>query len=208
MSSVADVASPAPSKGRVIAYWVTTLLVAQEMVAASLWAFLRPGYVSGNLTHLGYPPYVQTIIGVWAFPCAVTLIAPRFGRLKEWAYAGAFFDYSGAVASHACAGDGPGRWVAPLVFAVVALASWALRPNERRGAPTAPVEPSRRPWVVAVVVIVGLIAVALLTLPGKDERQATLAPSIVETGQVELPNASGVREDIDLHDLPSRDGKT
>jgi hypothetical protein len=30
----------------------------------------------------------------------VALLAPRLPRLKEWAYAGAVFNYTGAAASH------------------------------------------------------------------------------------------------------------
>ena len=43
------------------------------------------------------------------------IIAPRFPRLKEWAYAGSFFQFSGAVAA-LLAGDVVEAWLAPLVF--------------------------------------------------------------------------------------------
>jgi hypothetical protein len=160
------------TKARVVVYWISTLLVAQEMVAATLWAFLRPDYAGSNLAHLGYPPYVQSIIGIWAFPCAVALVVPGFGQVKEWAYAGAFFDYSGAVASHVIVGDGPSKWAAALVFSVLTLASRALLPEQRRRR-RAPGETARaRPWLVSVFVIAMLIAVGLLTLPGKNQRLA------------------------------------
>jgi DoxX-like family len=84
------------------------------------------------MTHLGYPIYFLFIIGAWKLPCALALVAPRFPRLKEWAYAGAFFNYTGAAASHLLAGDGADKWVGPLVLAAFTLASWALRPASRR----------------------------------------------------------------------------
>ena len=60
---------------------------------------------------------------------------PRFPRLKEWAYAGIFFDLTGAAASYAAVG-GYGAYafhiLAPLILAVLAVASWALRPESRR----------------------------------------------------------------------------
>jgi uncharacterized membrane protein YphA (DoxX/SURF4 family) len=84
------------------------------------------------MEHLGYPTYFLFIIGVWKIPCAIALLAPRFPRLKEWAYAGATFNYTGAVTSHLSVGDGAGKWVGPLVYAGIALASWALRPADRR----------------------------------------------------------------------------
>jgi DoxX-like family len=106
--------------------------VAYEMVAGSMWDLLRIEYVRVTLTHLGYPLYLLLILGVWKLPCAVVLLIPRFERLKEWTYAGAFFNYSGAVASHLFVGDRLSVWIWPLVFALLTLVSWAVRPSERR----------------------------------------------------------------------------
>jgi hypothetical protein len=65
---------------------------------------------------------------------AIAILVPRFPRLKEWAYAGIFFDLTGAAASVAAVG-GYGAYafhiVAPLVLAVLTVASWALRPESR-----------------------------------------------------------------------------
>src|SRR6516165_12617148 len=94
------------SRGRIVANWIFTLIVAWEMVAGSLWDLLRIEYVRVVLTHLGYPLYLLMILGAWKLTCAVVLLLPRFPRLKEWAYAGAFFNYSGAAASHFLVGDG------------------------------------------------------------------------------------------------------
>ncbi|HEY1533459.1 MAG TPA: DoxX family protein, partial [Polyangiaceae bacterium] len=52
-------------------------------------------------------------------------------RLKEWAYAGIFFDLTGAAASHAFSGDPVGKIATPLAFLLLAAASWALRPPSR-----------------------------------------------------------------------------
>src|SRR5262245_40671873 len=115
-------------KIRTIAYWFFTVIVAWEMVAGSMWDLLQIEYVRGVFDHLGYPHYLLFILGVWKLPCAVAWLVPGFLRLKEWAYAGAFFNYSGAAASHFLVGDGSSAWAGPLVFAVMTLASWALRP--------------------------------------------------------------------------------
>ncbi len=85
-----------PTAARAVAYWVCTVLLAWEMAAGSMWDLLRIEYTRGVLTHLGYPHYVLFILGVWKLPCAITLLVPRFPRLKEWAYAGAVFNYTGA----------------------------------------------------------------------------------------------------------------
>lgn len=96
---------------RIIAYWLFTIVVAFEMAAGGLWDLLRIEYVRLVLTHLGYPLYLLYIIGVPRIPCALALLAPRFPRLKEWAYAGAFFNYTGAAASHLLAGDHASQWM-------------------------------------------------------------------------------------------------
>jgi len=83
------------------------------------------------LAHLGYPVYLLTILGVWRLLGAIALLVPRFPRLKEWAYAGTFLELTGAAASGAARGDDMGTVIWPLAFAVLALASWALRPPSR-----------------------------------------------------------------------------
>ena len=52
--------------------------------------------------------------------------------MKEWAYAGIFFDLTGASISHAVTGDPAANIVTPLVLAAIAIASWALRPQSRK----------------------------------------------------------------------------
>src|SRR6266480_3485002 len=52
-------------------------------------------------------------------------------RLKEWAYAGIFFELTGAAASFVARGEITGDLIAPLVLTGLAVASWALRPQSR-----------------------------------------------------------------------------
>jgi hypothetical protein len=151
---------------RAVAYWVFTLLIALEMAAGGLWDLLRIEFVRVALAQLGYPPYLPYIIGVWKIPCALVLLAPRFPRLKEWAYAGAFFNYTGAAASHFLAGDGAGKWAGPLVFAALTLASWALRPPERRlGRQSPAVALPAVTWFVPIVITAAFLVFSLATLP-------------------------------------------
>jgi hypothetical protein len=154
------------SRIRTIAYWTFTLIAAAEMIAGSMWDLLRIEYVRAVMTHLGYPLYLLIILGAWKLPCGVTLLVPGFPRLKEWAYAGAFFNYLGAVLSHLSVGDGADRWAAPLVFAAFTLASWALRPPERRLVLQRQAGGARPAgWVVSLGLVVALLVLSLLTLP-------------------------------------------
>jgi uncharacterized membrane protein YphA (DoxX/SURF4 family) len=114
--SPADLASSAAlSRSRIttrtVAYWATTALVAAEMGLGGVWDVLRTPQVTAVTDRLGYPSYFLVILGVWKLLGAVTLLAPRRPRLKEWAYAGAVFNYTGAFASHLAAGQAdPGSW--------------------------------------------------------------------------------------------------
>ena len=151
---------------RIMTYWTFTVLLVFELTAGSVWNLLQIEWVRVQLNHLGYPPYFIYINGVWQVGGAAAIIAPRFARLKEWAYAGSFFHFSGAVASHLLAGDGVEVWLPPLVFLMFVIVSWALRPADRRLA-SAGLAPETRPlaWAVPIGTLLLLFVVSYLTLP-------------------------------------------
>ena len=95
------------------------------------------------LHQLGYPTYLLAILGVWKLLAAAALLAPGLPRLKEWAYAGVFFELSGAALSHAAVERNLGNAAGPLILATLALVSWALRPQSRVLGVILP-QPSRR----------------------------------------------------------------
>jgi hypothetical protein len=161
---------------RTITYWTFTVLLVFELVAGSVWNLLQIEWVRLQLTHLGYPLYFAYILGVWLIGGAAVIIAPGFPRLKEWAYAGSFFQFSGAVASHLLAGDGARAWLTPLVFAMFVVVSWALRPADRR-LPNAELTPETRPlaWAVPIGILVVLFVVSYLTLPWVNAAMHTRA---------------------------------
>ena len=122
-------------KAKSIVYWTMTILVAVSIGSggAAQVAHVQQN-VDGFVRVLGYPLYFVTILGVWKVLGAITILVPRFPRLKEWAYAGIFFDLTGAAATWAAVG-GPGEAfhiLAPLIIAGFAVTSWALRPESRK----------------------------------------------------------------------------
>src|SRR4029450_8370499 len=114
------------SRGRSVAYWVTTALVTAELAVGGVWDLLRIDYVRGVIEHLGYPPYLLTIMGAWKLAGAVVLLIPRFPRLKQWAYAGATINYASAVASHLVVDGTPAPLIAPLALLALTVASYRL----------------------------------------------------------------------------------
>lgn len=129
-----SLASPAlTSRRRIIAYWVTTVVVVFELVLGGVWDVLRVPQARGLIERLGYPSYFLIILGTWKLLGAIALLIPKFPRLKEWAYAGVIFDLTGAVASLFAAGlIAVGTMAFPTFMIGVAVASWALRPPARR----------------------------------------------------------------------------
>ena len=122
-----------PAQARGIAYWAATAVLVVECVVGGVMGALRLPPFLGTAMHLGYPAYFMTILGVWYVAAGVVVLAPRLPRLKEWAYAGLMFNYTGAALSHLWVGDGAKALVGPLVFVGLTAASWALRPQPRRG---------------------------------------------------------------------------
>jgi uncharacterized membrane protein YphA (DoxX/SURF4 family) len=122
-------------KAKIIAYWTTTILVAFFIGSGGVAQLAQyQGNPHGVVPVLGYPMYFFAILGFWKVLGAIAILVPRFSRLKEWAYAGIFFDLTGAAASCAAVG-GYGAYgfhvLAPLFLAVLAVVSWALRPKNR-----------------------------------------------------------------------------
>lgn len=116
---------------RTLAYWTTTAILTAELVAGGVLDLAHAGSVVSSLGQLGYPTYLLSILGVWRLLAAAVLLAPGLPRLKEWAYAGAFFELTGAALSSVAKGQGAGSVATPCILAAVAVASWALRPQSR-----------------------------------------------------------------------------
>jgi hypothetical protein len=138
-----------PTRKSLIVYWIVTLYVALTSLAAGVGDVLHAPPLFRVLIHLGYPPHFGTLLGVWKVLGALALLARRRPLLKEWAYAGLFFDFSAAVVAHAAAGDGATAVLAPLLALAALVGSWYLRPASRRlaetwGATTSSVRPGAR----------------------------------------------------------------
>ena len=103
-----------------------------ELGPGGSWDIARLPAVRDLVTHLGYRSYFLVLLGSWKVLAAVALLVPRRALPKEWAYAGAFFTYTGAIVSHLTTGYALGE--VPVLAALTALTalSWALRPPSRR----------------------------------------------------------------------------
>lgn len=110
-----------------IIYWVVTGLFAGFMFSTAI-PNIMVDENSLKMIHndLGFPEYFIPMIG-WAKVLGVIgILVPGFPRVKEWAYAGLFFDLAGAgYASIAVAGFYPQHLIM-LIFFGALFASYFL----------------------------------------------------------------------------------
>jgi uncharacterized membrane protein YphA (DoxX/SURF4 family) len=127
------------TKRNKIIYWIATIWLASGMLSTGILQLFRaqaegalaPPGVYG-ITHLGYPVYLLTILGVWKILGVIALLIPKFPLVKEWAYAGFFFLTSGAIFSHIAIGD-PMKEIFPsLLLLILTALSWYFRPANRK----------------------------------------------------------------------------
>jgi len=83
-----------------IAYWIFTILFSLAMIFSS-YGGLKPEPQALQLLHdqLGYPVYFIQFISVAKIFGAIAILIPSLKTIKEWAYAGLFFDLIGATYS-------------------------------------------------------------------------------------------------------------
>ena len=83
-----------------LTYWISTILFAALMIFSAAGG-LQPTQQAIQLIHdgLGYPIYFIQFISVAKLIGAVIILIPGLNRIKEWAYAGLFFDLASAIYS-------------------------------------------------------------------------------------------------------------
>jgi hypothetical protein len=110
-------------------YIASTAILVLETAVGAFWDLAHLPYVVEDVRSIGYPTYVLNILGVWKVLAVGALLWPRLPRLREWAYAGIFFEMFGAFESHLLAGDPFGKYAVPLAFSLLTLVSWWSQPD-------------------------------------------------------------------------------
>jgi hypothetical protein len=82
-------------------YWISTIVFAALMIFSAVGG-IQPSQGAIQLIHdsLGYPIYFIQFISIAKLIGVIIILIPGLHRsVKEWAYAGLFFDLAGAVYS-------------------------------------------------------------------------------------------------------------
>ena len=87
------------NKRDAIVFWISTVLFCAFMLSSAIPNIMETQEWVDIFKWLGFPLYMLPFIGGAKFLGAIAVLIPGFPRIKEWAYAGLFFDLTGAMFS-------------------------------------------------------------------------------------------------------------
>jgi len=109
-------------KKTIILYWVFTGLFGAFMLFSGITNIMVTEESVTLFASLGYPKYLIAFLGLAKTLGVVAVVIPGLPRLKEWAYAGLFFDLVGATYSGICVSG----LQLPMLFMVLPFGTGAL----------------------------------------------------------------------------------
>jgi hypothetical protein len=107
-----------------ILYWVCTVLLLAMMLFSAVSTFMNNPQGVELAKHIGYPMYVFKFLAVAKILGIIAILTPGFPRVKEWAYAGFFFDLTGAIFSLIAVGEPASAWAPMFVFELLLFGSY------------------------------------------------------------------------------------
>lgn len=115
-------------------YWIFTIVFAGLMILSAIPNALN-NEDSQKFLHdqLGYPVYIIPFIGFAKIIGSILILIPGLKKIKEWAYAGLFFDLAGAVYSNVSVAGGVDpmmltllAWIVP---GIISYILWSKKTN-------------------------------------------------------------------------------
>ena len=108
-------------------YLVATCLLTVLMLFSAGMYFFNNGMVSETFIKLGYPVYIIYPLAGLKILGLIAIWTKKSHTLKEWAYAGFFFDFVLALVAHIQVNDG--EYAPALVAIILLLLSYNLEPK-------------------------------------------------------------------------------
>ena len=87
-------------------YWISTAILCGIILFSATLYFIKPDMVAGFFKNLGYPTYLVYPLATAKVLGVLAILTKQSRLLKEWAYAGFFFDTALAATAHLHAHDG------------------------------------------------------------------------------------------------------
>ena len=104
-----------------IIYWIATGLLSVFMLMSASMYMLQNEMMGANFVRLGYPAYIVYPLALAKTLGIISILTKRSQILKEWAYAGFFFDFVLALMAHIALGDV--QFVLPIITLILLLVS-------------------------------------------------------------------------------------
>jgi len=101
-----------------ITYWVSTGIISLLLVMSAGMYIFNNAEVGLTFSNLGYPAYIIYPLALAKILALIAIWTNKSKALKEWAYAGLFFDFILAFFAHVMVNDGE---FAPALLATVLL---------------------------------------------------------------------------------------
>jgi len=111
-------------KTQKIIYWIATGLLCLVMLYSASMYLTQTELVKGMFKSFGYPTYIVIPLAVAKILGLIAILWNKVKWLKEWAYAGFFFDFILAFFAHKMINDG--EEIASIIALVVLLTSYFL----------------------------------------------------------------------------------
>ena len=89
-----------------IIYWVSTIIFCLIMLFSASMYFTKYEMVKGFFQSMNYPTYIVYPLAIAKLLGILAILTKKIPLLKEWAYAGFFFNTLLALCAHTVAKDG------------------------------------------------------------------------------------------------------
>ena len=105
-----------------IVYWTGAILISLWFGASGIFELIKSPVVWDITVLLGYPSHFIYLLGVFKLSGVVVLLTPnKFLRLKEWVFAGIFFDITFAFFSKIAVLGFPSTIDAIIAFTIISV---------------------------------------------------------------------------------------
>jgi len=89
-----------------IAYWIFTVMMCALFIFSAQMYLRNPEMIQGYFESKGFAPWIVIPLAIAKLLGVVAILTDKSSLLREWAYAGFFFDLVLATAAHHYAGHG------------------------------------------------------------------------------------------------------
>ena len=109
-----------------VIYWILTGLLALLILPGAVMNMLSTKESVEIFQHINFPKYMIPFLGTAKVLGIIAILIPGYPRIKEWAYAGLFYDLLGAGYAGFSSGDSFIRLIGIIVGLSMIMGSYLL----------------------------------------------------------------------------------